>query len=122
MVFRMTRALRKIRDAEDARACWAAAQASGLVAGAWARAHGVDGRSLNTWRMNIGLGGAPRRALRAQVEASPTRAQLVELMPAPPPVGSRARYLVRVGVAEIELDDAFREETLRRLVSVLRSC
>jgi hypothetical protein len=122
IVFRMTTALRKIRDADDARACWAAAQASGLDARAWARAHGVDGRSLNTWRMNLGLGGAPRRALRSQAKPSRARAQFVELVTAPTPVAPRGRYLVRVGIAEVEFDDAFREETLRRLVSVLRSC
>ena len=120
MVFRMTTAQRKIRDEEDARACWAAAQAAGLGAGAWARAHGVDGRSLNTWRMNLWLGARTRRARRLQSKPSPARAQLVELVAAP--VAPRGRYVVRVGIAEVELDDAFREETLRRLVSVLRSC
>jgi len=49
----MRTARQKIRDEQDARACWAAAQAAGLDAGAWGRAHGVDGRSLHTWRMNL---------------------------------------------------------------------
>jgi len=120
IVFRMTTARRKIRDEADARACWAAAQAAGLDAGAWARGHGVDGRSLHTWRMNLGLGARTRRARRALIKASPERTQLVELVQAP--CAPRSRYVVRVGAAEVELDDAFREETLRRLVSVLRSC
>ena len=120
IVFRMTTARRKIRDEADARACWAAAQAAGLDAGAWARGHGVDGRSLHTWRMNLGLGARTRRSRRALIKASPERTQLVELVPTPN--ATRGRYMVRVGTAEIELDDAFREETLRRLVSVLRSC
>ncbi len=70
--------------------------------------------------MNLGLGARTRRSRRALIKASPQRAQLVELVPTP--IATRGRYVVRVGTAEIELDDAFREETLRRLVSVLRSC
>jgi hypothetical protein len=47
---------RKIRTADDARACLAAAQASGLPRAAWARAHGIDARSLNAWRLNLARG------------------------------------------------------------------
>jgi DNA-binding transcriptional LysR family regulator len=38
------------------------------------------------------------------------------------PLYAAARYVVRVGDVELELDDDFRDETLRRLVGVLRSC
>lgn len=102
---------RKIEDERDARACLRAARRAGLSAGAWARAHGIDGRSLNAWRVNLGLvdGGRARAA------------RLVELVRAP--AGATAsRYLVRVAGAEVELGDDFQEETLVRLVRALRAC
>jgi hypothetical protein len=37
-------------------------------------------------------------------------------------MGPRGRYVVRVAGAEIELAEDFREETLGRIVRVLRSC
>lgn len=102
---------RKIEDEQDARACLKAAKAAGLTAGEWARQHGVDGRSLNAWRMN----------LSDRVPKARAKPRLVELVPASP---SRVetRYVVRVGDAAIEVTDAFREETLVRLVRALRSC
>ncbi len=103
---------RKIEDERDARACLKAAKAAGLTAGEWAREHGVDGRSLNAWRINL--------SGRAKSSAT-AKPGLVELVPAPRS-GIDARYLVRVGDAEIELTDSFREETLVRLVRALRSC
>ena len=100
---------RKIENASDARRCLKAAAASGLNIGAWARAHGVDGRSLNAWRINL---------------AEPQPPRLVELVAAPQPsnVMSSARYLVRVGEHAIELDAHFQEATLVRLVRALRAC
>ena len=103
---------RKIEDERDARACLKAAKAARLTAGQWAREHGVDGRSLNAWRINL----SPRRSKRAS--ATP---RLVELVPTSPS-RAEARYLVRVGDAEVEVTDGFREETLVRLVRALRSC
>ena len=47
--------MRKIVDARDARACVKAARTAGLSLGAWARRHGVDGRSLHAWSVNLGL-------------------------------------------------------------------
>jgi len=44
---------RKIVDEREARRCLKAAKAAGLSVGAWARAHGIDGRSLNAWRINM---------------------------------------------------------------------
>ena len=41
--------VRKIRDARDARAGLEAVSQSGLSRGAWAKANGVDGRSLYSW-------------------------------------------------------------------------
>jgi hypothetical protein len=115
---------RKIRDEEDARACLKAAEEAGGDVRAWARAAGVDGRSLNTWRMNIARrdkSGTRRAGTASSLAGRSAPLQLVELVPAPP-LCPRARYVLRVGDVELELDDGFRDETLRRLVGVLRSC
>lgn len=116
---------RKIRDERDARACLAAVGAAGGNIGIWARAHGVDGRSLNAWRENLlrrSVGGrdhAKKRVPRTQL--SPIAARLVELVPALS-APSAARYALRIGTAAVEFGDDFREDTLRRVVTMLRSC
>lgn len=102
----MTR--RKIRDAEDARRCLDQASRSSLGRAAWARAQGVDARSLNAWRLNLARKSEPRRSLR-----------LVELVPPPRPV---ATYRVRCGPFEVEVDEAFDVEVLGRLLSVVAGC
>jgi hypothetical protein len=103
---------RKIEDERDARACLRAAKAARLSVGEWARDNGVDGRSLNAWRINLS------RSRRPEAAAKP---RLVELVPATPPRAD-ARYVVHVDGARIELADDFREETLVRLVRALRAC
>lgn len=105
---------RKIEDERDARACLSAAKAAGATVRQWARQHGVDGRSLNAWQINL------RRQV-AKGSATRPKLQLVELVPAAPP-RAEARYVVRVAGAEVELGDDFREETLVRLVRALRAC
>ena len=102
---------RKITDARDARACLKAAKSAGVPRAEWAREHGVDGRSLHAWQLNLS-----RRGRVA--EASP---RLVELVPAP---ASRpaTRYLVRVGEFAVEVGDDFDEATLVRLVRALGAC
>ena len=102
--------MRKIKDARDARACAKAAKAAGLSLGAWAREHGVDGRSLNAWSVNLGR--SPSR-----IVAKP---RLVELVPTSP--STAARYLVRLGDAVIEIGDDFSDETLVRVMRVIRAC
>lgn len=97
---------RRIESEREARRCLSAARAAGQSAGEWAREHGIDGRSLNAWRVNLARG---RREL-----------QLVELVPAV--AASECRYLVRVGGVAVEIGDDFREETVVRLVRALRSC
>jgi hypothetical protein len=44
---------RKIEDESEAERCLSAVRRSGLSAGEWGRAHGVDGRSLHAWQMNV---------------------------------------------------------------------
>lgn len=104
---------RKIVDERDARACLRAAKAAGVSAGEWARDHGVDGRSLNAWRINLSRAGASMG-----VAAKP---RLVELVPVSPP-RARARHVVQIDGAQIELADDFHEEPLMRLVRALRGC
>ena len=102
--------MRKIWGERDARACVKAAKAAGLGLGAWAREHGVDGRSLHAWAVNLGLA--------ARASAKP---KLIELVPMPSPQ-TAARYVVRVGDVGIEVADDFADETLVRLVRALRAC
>jgi hypothetical protein len=49
---------RKIEDEREARRCLKSARAAGLTAGEWAREHGIDGRSLNAWRINLSVSAA----------------------------------------------------------------
>lgn len=118
---------RKVVDEREARALLAKAARSGRDVLAIARAHGVDGRSLNAWRMNLSRGPAEpatrarRRAPRAMHPG------LVELVPAviaelPRPERGHARYTLRVMGAELEFGDEARADTLRRVLEVLRSC
>lgn len=105
--------LRKIVDEKDARACVGAVARSGETLAAWTRRHGVDGRSLHSWKRNLA-----RRA------ASPSVAEprLVELVPVARPSLPTRRYEIRVCEASIEVGDDFETETLRRLVEALRAC
>lgn len=103
---------RKIRDAAEAEMCLAASARSGQGRAEWARAHGVDARSLNAWWLNLG-GRRPRGEERA-------RLRLVELVPEP--VSPAGKFIVRVGRAEVEFDTHFDEGALRRLLAVVASC
>ena len=106
---------RRIFNEQDARRCLAAVKSSRADLATWARAHGVDGRSLNLWRVNLSRRGAP--SLRAV-----SSVQLVELVPAVPRNVPRAPYLLRVGGVELEVGEQFDEQSLRRLVGLLKSC
>lgn len=119
---------RKITDEQEARRCLAAARRTGQSAGAWARANGIDGRSLNAWRVNLARRGASGKRTPPRVSSrSPTamvvrpRAALVELVPASRP-GVSPRYVVHVGELLVEIGDEFAPETLRRIVEALRAC
>ncbi len=98
---------RKIRDAAEARSCLARAERSGLERAAWARQNGIDGRSLQAWRLNLS-------------RQEPRRPRFIELVPPAP--AEPVRYVVRVGELAVEVDDRFNEATLRRLLSVVASC
>jgi hypothetical protein len=111
---------RKIVDERDARSSLAAARRSGLSLGAWGRSHGIDGRSLRAWSINLARGAmassAPRRT--RQQDCSP---RLVELVPAPTP-SPQPRFVVRVGVFAVEVAGGFDDAELRRLLAVLAAC
>ncbi|MCB9508468.1 MAG: hypothetical protein H6697_12500, partial [Myxococcales bacterium] len=104
---------RKIRDADDADACLAALHASGLPLKAWANAHGIDGRSLNMWRLNR------QRTTVAPPASTPFR--LVELLPVerPEPV---ADFRVHIDDLVVCVPAGFDADALGRLVAVLRRC
>ena len=108
---------RTIRDERDARTCLEAVQAAGLSRMEWARAHGIDGRSLYAWEKKLGQGQLKRRR---------GRGRLVELIPA---MGSgsgsgngQTRYLIRCGQLAVEVDAQFDEQTLTRLLRVVVGC
>ena len=105
---------RKIRDARDARQCLEDAAGSGLGRAAWARAHGVDARSLNAWRLNLARSDGPSAA-----EPSPTLCML-ELVPTTP--RSEVTYRVRCGAFEVEVDADFDDHVLGRLLRVVGAC
>lgn len=109
---------RKVEDELEARVLLAKVSKA-VEVGAWARAHGIDGRSLNAWRMNLARRGRPASRSARPIVGSP---RLVELVPAPVSTTALARYRVRVGDAEVELGDDFQADTLRRLLEVLRGC
>ena len=97
---------RKIKNEADALACLAAARASGAGTAQWARAHGVDGRSLNAWRVNMERRGDGPEGF-------------VEVVPGAVPGG---RYVLEVDGARLEFDDGCSSHTLRRVLDVLRAC
>lgn len=112
----------RIESELEARRCLRWVVAEGGNVGAWAREHGIDGRSLNAWRMNLARRGGTAEPARGQRDARGPQAGLVELVPAAASRSTSGRYVLEVGGARIELGDDFSEATLRRLVGVLRSC
>ena len=115
---------RKIDDERDALRCLHEVARAGLSVGEWARAHGIDGRSLHAWRIAIARRGVAGRRRKAQ--AKPKRAEhaLVELVPAPRAVQleEAGRYVLVIGAARVEFGDDVSVATLRRVFEALRSC
>ena len=118
---------RKIEDEREALRCLRAMERGGLSAGEWGRAHGVDGRSLRAWQMNIRRRGAPASAGRRKARARPKAAvpALVELVSTAGPIvpqTSAGRYVLEVGGARLEFGDDVSVATLRRVLEALQSC
>lgn len=115
---------RKIEDESEARRCLLAARRARVSAGEWAQAHGVDGRSLHAWQMNLARRGTsmPPRP-RARSKASAVAHAVVELVPAAAPIAHGAgRYVLVVGGARVEFGDDVSVATLRRVLEALRPC
>jgi hypothetical protein len=83
---------RTVEHEREARRHSKAAAAAGRSAGEWAREHGIDGRSLNAWRINL------------------ARSASSEVAPLPLSERSAARYLVRIRDVVIELGPDFDDE------------
>ena len=88
-----------------------AGRMAGVGLAQWCQRHGVDGRSLQAWSLNLGMG---VRRTQAPGQA------LVELVADRP--SASGRYVLRVGPVAIEVDDSFDEAALRRLLAVVSSC
>lgn len=117
---------RKIEGEREAVRCLRAAERQGVSAGDWARAHGVDGRSLHAWQMNLARRGTtwPKtRQRKASLKAAAAAHALVELVPAATsPAHGAGRYAVVVGGARVEFGDDASVATLRRVLEALRPC
>ncbi len=81
---------RKVRGAEDARACMMAVAQSGMTRRDWAVAHGVDARSLHLWDVRLRPNSVPTpRPMPALAVPRPVR--FVELVAeAAPECGQRS--------------------------------
>ena len=107
---------RKIRDAADAHACLNAEKVvRGRKRVEWARDHGIDGRSLNAWRINLRRQGKPAARRTGS-------ARLVELVAAPAISSEPVRFVVRCRAMAVEVDPHFDEAALLRLLRVVASC
>jgi hypothetical protein len=116
---------RKIEDEREALRCLRAAEREGLSAGEWGRAHGIDGRSLRAWKMNIDRRGGPARARKQRPKPSRARHALIELVPATTPAVTEigaGHYVLDIGGARLEFGDDVSVATLRRVLEALRSC
>ncbi len=105
---------RRIVNEQDARRCLAAVKSSRSDLATWAPAHGIDGRSLNAWKVNLERRGVPR--MRA------VGPKLIELVSVAPLCAARAPFVLHVGAVELVVGDNFDEQALRRLVGLLKSC
>lgn len=108
--------LRKLQNEAEAVSALKAAAASGQPRAAWARAHGLDGRSLNGWRVAL----EQRERTRRRAESRDLR--IVELVARAPDLSPRPYYRVLCGELAVEVDDGFQAETLRRLLAVVQTC
>lgn len=104
---------RKILDEADARACLDAALASSLSRAEWARAHGIDARSLNAWRLNLDRKTAVPRPL-----------EFVELVSTGVTPARREAVSLRVYRDDlvVEVPVGFDEDHLLRVLRVVAAC
>jgi transposase-like protein len=105
----LMRVARKVRDAEEAAALLDAVEASGMTRAAWARRHGIDARSLNAWRLNLG---------RQEPATQPLR--LVELVSSS--TTTAAPMVLRCGPFSMELAQGVDDDLLLRVLRAMASC
>lgn len=103
---------RKVRDVTEARTFLDAADASRMTRAQWARANGIDGRSLNAWRMNLERRGGP----------VPATLRVVELVTTTPTPCMASSLRVRCGRFVVEVDDDFDDDMLTRVLTVVAAC
>ena len=108
---------RKIGSEDEARSCLAAVEASGRPRVEWARAHGIDARSLNAWHVNLTRG--TRARARRRPAPVPRGLHLVELLATIPSVP--VPYRVRCGAFEVELTGEIDEDRLGRVLRAMAS-
>lgn len=112
---------RKISDEDEARRFVMAAERAGQGGGEWARAHGIDGRSLHVWNMALNRRRNSAPAARRPSKRSPKQA-LVEIVPRAPVVTTSAKYILEHNGVRVEFGDDVSADTLRRVLLVVRSC
>jgi transposase-like protein len=100
---------RRVRDEQDARDCLRAAADCQQDRAEWARENGVDPRSLNAWRINLG-------------RASRSGPGMLELVAAVRVVRAAATYTVRCGGFAVDVGPDFDERVLARLLGVVAAC
>lgn len=109
---------RKVRDQAEAREFLGQLVDSNMELPEFCARHGIDGRSLNCWRLNL----ERRRDVGVPPPARASEGlRLVEVLPMTarrPP----ATYRVHVLDLVVEVDDSFDEETLARLLRVVTRC
>ena len=106
---------RKIRDEVEAQHCLDQAAASGMTRADWARSRGIDGRSLNAWRINLARGD------RAHGVDALRLVELIGRVPAlESPPGSPIR--VSCGPFVVEVTAPVDEEVLAQVLSVVATC
>ncbi len=111
---------RKISDAAEARRFVTAARRKGQSIGEWVRGRGIDGRSLQAWRMTFEREGAATSKRRPV--SRPKTMALVELVPKLESITRNAKYVIERDGVRLEFGDDVADSTLRRVLLVLRSC
>lgn len=113
---------RKIVDVAEARRLVRAVQRSGKSTGEWVRGRGIDGRSLQAWKMTVERGAFDAPKPRQSSRPAAKRQALIELVPKPVMVTRAAKYVIERDGVRLEFGDDFADDTLRRVLLVLRSC
>ena len=108
---------RKLKGAAEARSALAAVEASGLSRAAWAHAHGIDARSLNAWRINLGVHRAP-----SQPASAPGLRLVERVAPAAPPPSPRLLCTIRQHDPAVDLPADLADHDLDRVLRAVRGC